>query len=194
MIERPDPEREPELLRDAKSGSTEAFSGLVWLHQGAVRAYLARCSRRSDVVDDLAQEVFVAAYRALRSYAGESSLRLWLLGIARNQWRMYLRGEERRRAREALRIEQELSRQAVGFFDQLPLEEHERELAALRGCLDRLPPLPAKVVRAHYFEGRSAVAIAEALDRKASAVRMTLLRARRELHACMQRQLPAEGV
>lgn len=184
---------ESDLIRQARGGSQEAFTGLVWQHQGAVRAFLGRYTRQRDVVDDLAQEVFVVAYRGLGTFKGESSLRLWLLGIARNQWLVYLRGEQRRRRREATRFEAELARWQVGRFEAASPSHADGELVALQECLERLPEQSERVVQEYYFRGRSAVSIAEELGRKPSAVRMTLLRVRESLRACIEQRLAAEG-
>src|SRR5262245_7201978 len=88
-------------IAEARKGSREAFTELVRLHQGRIRAYLGRQLRQQETADDVAQEVFLAAYRSLSSYRGEVPFALWLLGIARNSALMQLRGELRRRAREA---------------------------------------------------------------------------------------------
>ena len=180
---------EATLLAKAQRGSEEAFTGLVRLHQGAVRAYLGRSTRDREVVDDLAQEVFVTAYRKLASFRGDASLRSWLLGIACNHWLAFLRGEQRRLARHEKRLQLELSRwQAKRVEEREPLLADE-ERGALRECLLKLPGRSRALVEAHYFRGEAAATIAEGLGRKASTVRMTLLRARKTLRSCMEQRL-----
>lgn len=184
-------ERERELLERARAGCEEAFTELVRLHQGAVRAYLGRHARERELVDDLAQEVFVAAYRGLSGYGGESALRLWLLGIARNQWRLYLRGEIRRRERQDKRLALELARWRSARVAEEQPEQVERELSALERCLAGLPARSRELVEAHYFDGLAAAEIARRTGRKPSAVRMTLLRVRQRLRGCVERRLGA---
>ena len=70
------------------SGDRDAFRSLVEMHQSAVsatiRALLSQCSEW----EDIAQEVFLAAYRHLATFDGaKASFRTWLLAIARNQCR-----------------------------------------------------------------------------------------------------------
>ena len=72
------------LLRQAAGGSPEAFALLVRTHQAAVRWYLVRCVRDPATADDLAQEVFLAAFRNLATCRSAASLGGWLRGIARN--------------------------------------------------------------------------------------------------------------
>ena len=88
------------LLHQAVSGSREAFGQLVRMHQAAVRWFLVREDRDPAAADDLAQEVFLAAYQNLAACRGKAGLRGWLLGIARNMAVQHVRGETRRRARE----------------------------------------------------------------------------------------------
>jgi RNA polymerase sigma-70 factor (ECF subfamily) len=76
------------LVERAQAGDAEAFGALVELHREAVfRAALAALRDRAEA-DDVAQDAFVAAYRKLRSFRGESSFRTWMLTIA---WRTALR-------------------------------------------------------------------------------------------------------
>lgn len=186
-------EDDRDLLSAARAGSDEAFADLVRRHQGAVRAYLGRFSRRADLVDDLAQEVFVTAYRRLETYQEEAAFRLWLFGIARNQWLVHVRGEERRARRLAKRLELELARGQAAWLEAHPVEEdHARELAALRQCVRELEGTNGELVAEHYFLGVPAVELARRLGRKASAVRMALLRVRRSLRDCVERRLNAE--
>jgi RNA polymerase sigma factor (sigma-70 family) len=68
-------------------GDARAFEALVRRHQGAVRAYLRRLTHPdTHVADDLAQDTFLRALRALGSFRAESSLRTWLMRIALSTW------------------------------------------------------------------------------------------------------------
>src|SRR6185503_7133146 len=106
------PEDTAKLVADIRAGSRDAFTQLVRLHQSKVRCYLGRFVRGADVVDDLAQETFIAAYRSLAAYRQQSTLGLWLLGIARNLALKHLRDEQRRRTQEADTFEAAFSKWA----------------------------------------------------------------------------------
>jgi RNA polymerase sigma-70 factor (ECF subfamily) len=174
---------EAKYLESARGGSAEAFSALVRLHHAPVRAYVGRFLRGRDVVDDVAQETFLRAWLTLSGYRGESSFRMWLLGIARHRALMALRDEQSRRPR--------------GFLAELmarrleadPGETHERRLAALRGCLQSLSPAGAGLVEAFYVQGRPAAEIAREGGKKEGAVWMALLRVRQALRECMETKL-----
>jgi RNA polymerase sigma-70 factor (ECF subfamily) len=185
-------EAELRLIDRSRAGDRAAFAELVALHQGRVRAYIGTYLKWSDVVDDVAQDVFLAAFRTLTAYDGTGPLGLWLLGIARHRVLRHLRRDVRtRRSFEEIFFRGRLGRVEA---DQDPrrLEEHDARMATLRRCLERLPPGSAEVVARHYFEGQSLAEIARASGKKESAVRMTLLRVRQALRQCLE-QAPREG-
>jgi RNA polymerase sigma-70 factor (ECF subfamily) len=75
---------EREWVRAAQSGDEAAFGRLVGLHQKALFAFLLGMTRRTDAADDLAQEAFLKAWKALPGFKGESAFRTWLFQIALN--------------------------------------------------------------------------------------------------------------
>jgi RNA polymerase sigma-70 factor (ECF subfamily) len=176
-----------ELVERARKGSAAAFSQIVRLYQSRVRGFIGRFVRDASAVEDLAQDTFVRAYRALANYRGESSLAVWLLGIARNLALVHLRDEGRRRAKESSVLQLALERWLQPAVEKDG--EHDRALAALEACVDRLPGHSAELVDAYYFQGRSAAEMARATGRKESALGMTLLRIREILRRCVRDRL-----
>jgi DNA-directed RNA polymerase specialized sigma24 family protein len=84
-----------ELLRNDR----KAAARFVAAHVDAVYAYVRhRLAPRADLVDDVVQDVFLAALNSLAAFQGQSSLRAWLLGIARHKiedvYRQRLRAPE----------------------------------------------------------------------------------------------------
>lgn len=72
------------LVREAQAGSRAAFDMLVLKYQRRVERLLARSVRDPADVADLCQESFLAAYRALPAFRGESAFYTWLYRIAIN--------------------------------------------------------------------------------------------------------------
>lgn len=84
------------IARVLSQDDRAAFGELVVRHQSAVRHFLRHLTRGDTALaDDLAQETFVQAYRALGRFRTAGALSTWLLGIAHNHWR-----NARRRQRE----------------------------------------------------------------------------------------------
>jgi RNA polymerase sigma-70 factor, ECF subfamily len=182
---------EAELLRQAAEGSSDAFAGLVRLHQATVRWCLFRCLRDPATADDLAQEVFLAAYKNIGKCRSADSLRAWLLGIARNLAIQHVRGESRRRMRETGPLATQLAEWRIEQLQRDPQEglDHEQTLERLRHCVDQLAPESRRVVEEHYFERLSAETIAQRQGRGAGAVRMMLMRIRKVLGECIRKNL-----
>jgi RNA polymerase sigma-70 factor, ECF subfamily len=79
------PEQPDELLVDrAKRGDTRAFEMLVIKYQRRIERLIARMVRDVDLVQDIAQESFIRAYRALPQFRGDSAFYTWLYRIAVN--------------------------------------------------------------------------------------------------------------
>ena len=186
---------ETSLIEESRRGSESAFSELVRLHQVQIRSYLARFIRDRDLIFDIAQETFLAAYRSLASYRGEAPFRLWLIAIARNRALTHLREEERRRTQERVSLSSTLAgwvaeRLAANFSDPT---RHDHKLAALRTCMDGLAPASADLVTRYYEKGLNAEEIARETGKRESAVWMALSRIRQALRQCVQVRLAGAG-
>jgi RNA polymerase sigma-70 factor (ECF subfamily) len=182
------------LVDEARGGSQEAFAELVRRHHTDVRLFLARFVRQADAADDLAQEVFITAYRSLASYDSERSFGAWLLGIARHRALHWLRTEARRLQREGRRVETAINGLQLHDANELDddVQRVERELEALRRCLRKMPEQGRKLIDAFYYQDESADSLARRLGRTSGAIRMMLLRVRRALGDCVQRKLQRE--
>lgn len=78
-----DAEAEARLVARAAGGDRTAFAALVQAHQGYLRKLLGRVCRGDQArADDLAQEAFVRAWRALPQFRGDSRFRTWLTRLA----------------------------------------------------------------------------------------------------------------
>jgi RNA polymerase sigma-70 factor (ECF subfamily) len=72
------------LVERAQRGDQRAFEMLVVKYQRRIERLIARMVRDNDLVDDIAQEAFIRAYRALPGFRGESAFYTWLYRIAVN--------------------------------------------------------------------------------------------------------------
>lgn len=187
---------DPETLLEAsQKGSTQAFAVIVRQYQSRVRAYLARYVRDRDAIEDLAQDTFLQAYRGLSNYRGESSLGVWLIGIARNVALMHVREQARRRARESEVLQSALGRWLSEALesDSSRLSDRDRTLSALEQCLADLPEHSSSLVESYYFKGRSVAEMARDHGKKESAIGMMLLRIREILGRCIRLRTAESG-
>jgi RNA polymerase sigma-70 factor, ECF subfamily len=188
----PEARDEASHVERAKAGDRGAFAELVRLHQAVVRAYVSAHIRGSAAADDLAQEVFLRAFRRLDAFQlpESGSMRPWLLGIARNLVLEHLRAPVRLEASHPSDLEAALdSRQLEqGRSPGDPLEV-ERRIDALQRCVDKLAPAASSLVRRHYFQRRTLASLAAEEKKQESAVRMRLLRIREVLRACIEQTI-----
>jgi RNA polymerase sigma-70 factor (ECF subfamily) len=184
---------ESELVESARKGSHEAFSQILRTHQSHVRGYLSRFIRNDDIVDDLAQETFLNSYRSLGAYKGESSLRTWLLSIARHMALRYLEDVRRRRAHESASLEPSLATWLLAHAQETSDLEgrHEKEVAALENCIKGLAPKSAALVSHFYYDGHRAADIARTSGKTEGSVWVALLRIRESLRHCVESRLGA---
>lgn len=183
-----------ELVRRAREGERAAFADLVRMYQRPVRGFLGRLLHDPHMADDAAQEVFLEAFRHLAAYQESAPFLSWLLGIARHRAISQLRSAARRMAESLGGWEAELIDARLLRADEAVADaEHElRRLAALESCLAGLAPASRSLVEAFYFQGQTAESLAAALERRANAVRMTLLRIRKALGECIEHKLQAK--
>lgn len=78
------PSQQNDVLAEAKRGDRAAFSKLMEPHRRELIAYCYRLTRGLSEAEDLTQEVFVRAFRSMRSFEGRASTRAWLYKIAHN--------------------------------------------------------------------------------------------------------------
>src|SRR6476619_5724896 len=92
-------DRDEELLqaaRNAPEGDLRAFEQLIALYQKRILADCVYLTRDASNSEDLAQEVFVKAYFALRAFEGRSSFRHWLQRIKVNHCLNYIKKQASR--------------------------------------------------------------------------------------------------
>jgi RNA polymerase sigma-70 factor, ECF subfamily len=80
----PDTEPDALLVERTKRGDVKAFEMLVVKYQRRIERLIGRMVRDVDLVEDIAQETFIRAYRALPQFRGESAFYTWLYRIAVN--------------------------------------------------------------------------------------------------------------
>jgi RNA polymerase sigma-70 factor (ECF subfamily) len=78
------PTGEQQEIQRAQAGDSHAFAALVDRHWGRVFRWLVSLTRHDQLAEDLTQEAFLRAWRALPTFQPGASFRTWLFGMARN--------------------------------------------------------------------------------------------------------------
>jgi RNA polymerase sigma-70 factor (ECF subfamily) len=172
---------EKQLVAAARRGDHRAFEALVLKYQGRIYRAVQRLVSGADVVDDLAQEVFIRAYRSIGDFKGESSLYTWLYKITLNLCRNHYRTRGRRP------VHAELDEADGAGSLESPVRGPEDEvlrrefLEHLRRGLDELPEEQREAVVLCDLEGMSYEEMAEVLGVPIGTVRSRIFRGRRAL-------------
>jgi RNA polymerase sigma-70 factor (ECF subfamily) len=187
-----DPAADPDhqLIRRAQDGDVAAFGLLVDRHQVQVRGWLRVRLRDWAAADDLAQEVFVTAFRRLRTYAGEAPFPAWLTGIARNQLRNHLRKLRPEAVGGAEELAALVDQGLGGCFAQ---RDEGHLVEALRSCLEPLGTHARELLEQRYVAGRTVRELAASSGRGYSALTMQLHRLREALADCIAARVAEPG-
>ena len=78
---------ERDLIRQVRAGDAQGFHRLYALYADRVYGFVLRLSGSASEAEDIAQEVFLAAYAGRAGFGGRARLLTWLLGIASRRWR-----------------------------------------------------------------------------------------------------------
>lgn len=182
------------LVREAQAGSRPAFDMLVLKYQRRVERLLSRSVHDPADVADLCQETFLAVYRGLPAFRGESAFYTWVYRIAIN-------AAKRHRARQ--RPMQPLDAQDDGTFgsDPTPTDDAtpeallaSRQLAlGLDEAVDALAEDQRRALLLREVDGLSYDEIAELMDCPPGTVRSRIYRAREALAARLRPLLSGGG-
>ncbi len=177
---------EVDLVRKARDGDRPAFDRLVALHLPQVWATVWRVLRHHEDTEDVVQEVFVTAHRALSGFRGDSKVGTWLHRIAVTRALNHLeRAEEKlRRASDSIDLDAMDGPIAIGT----PLRALEAKdlMRRLADCLERLPAAWRVVLALRDAEEKTYEQIAETLRVELGTVRSRLSRARASLKDCVE--------
>ncbi len=176
-----------ELLERIRNGATDDFAEIVRRHQSRVFAILHRYERDAHKVEDLAQETFVKAWRALQQFDGRAPFEHWLSRITVRVALDHLRREQRRRHEIAL---PDLGEEALDWLrsgDEKCELDGRAAAETLDLALRELTPIDRVVITMQEIEGRSVQEICAAIGASGVAVRVRAMRARVKLKRALGR-------
>lgn len=181
MTTTPD-DTDQELVRRVQAGDQTAFNLLVLKYQHRVLKLVGRFVNDQAEAEDVAQEAFLKAYRALASFRGDSAFYTWLYRIAINTAKNALVSQRRRP------VDFDLDLQDPDQYDrQAKLKESDTPegvlltdeiRAVVEEAMEQLPEDLRTAIVLRELEGLSYEEIAEAMDCPVGTVRSRIFRAR----------------
>lgn len=160
-------------------GDERAFRVIVERYQEKIRSLLFSMFHESELVNDLAQEVFIKAYEALPRFRFEASVYTWLYRIAVNKGRDELRRRKLRRFFSFQHLDERVKADIEFRNAHQPADHESAELISIG--LRSLPDHQRIVVLLKDVEGFSYEEIADILDVEIGTVKSRLSRARTTL-------------
>lgn len=187
-----------QLVARVQKGDKKAFDLLVLKYQHKIMSLISRYLRNSDEVQDVAQEAFIKAYRALPNFRGDSAFYTWMYRIAINTAKNYLVARQRRPPTVDVDIDD--AEHFEGDFDLKDIENPENILfgSELKEVVERaiqaLPDELRTAVSLREFDGLSYEDIAIAMDCPVGTVRSRIFRARESIDRQVKAQMNGEPV
>jgi RNA polymerase sigma-70 factor (ECF subfamily) len=172
-----------EILR----GNRDAFRLIVRAYSLPLRSYLASQVHHLDDVDDLAQEIFLAAYGNLDAFRRGDDFGAWLRGIARNKLLRHFRSSARWQGALG-RFREQVVRTIEADLEEAGRDDSTETIESLLRCISRLPEKLRRVVRAG-LDGDKPAALADELDTSVGAVYNLHYRANQLLRNCLDKEL-----
>lgn len=171
-----------ELVERVKKGDKKAFDLLVIKYQNRIANLISRYVQDAAEVQDVTQEAFIKAYRAMGSFRGDSAFYTWMYRIAINTAKNFLAAQNRRPPNSDLESET-VEQMDIG----VKLKEHatperrvlEDEIArTIKQAMDELPEDLRTAIVLRELDGLSYEEIAKAMDCPIGTVRSRIFRAR----------------
>lgn len=182
-------ELDQELVRRVQQGDSAAFDVLVRRHQHRILALVGRYVADRSECQDVAQEAFIRAWRAIGTFRGDSQFHTWLHRIAVNTAKNHLVAQGRRPPGADIDVAD-----AEHFDGALRMRDNdtpERELArnqVEQAVLQAIQALPAELrdaITLREAEGLGYQEIAERMDCPVGTVRSRIFRAREAIDAAL---------
>jgi RNA polymerase sigma-70 factor, ECF subfamily len=175
------------LVERTVAGDQKAFGLLVMKYQRRIERLIGRMVRDTDLIEDIAQETFIRAYRALSQFRGEAQFYTWLYRIAVNTAKKALVDLRRDPvvSESALRGSNDDDEETSGVENELTSAETPETVlaakeidAAVNSAMEALPEELRQAVTLREIEGLSYEEIAGVMNCPIGTVRSRIFRAR----------------
>jgi RNA polymerase sigma-70 factor (ECF subfamily) len=174
----------------AKKGNEHAFRKLMDKYQKGLDFHISKMLRDRSLLEDLIQEIFIKAYKNLKTYNPDYAFSTWLYRIATNHTIDYLR----KKKLETYSIDEpfdtkdgqmRIEIQDEAASTDAPIEKKERK-NLVHEAINQLPKKYQRVIQMRHIEELSYQEIAEELDLPIGTVKAHIFRAREMLYKAMK--------
>ena len=173
-----------ELVRKSQLGDKSAFEQLVIRHQDLVFSLAYKLTGNREMANDVAQEAFIRAWKAIEKFRGDSTFSTWIYRITVNTaWTLRKKAKKHNTLNiddtyEPIVIDEKKDPELVAINSDLS--------SVLINALDKIPIEQRIIVELKNIEGRSHKEIADYLDISVTAAKVRLHRAHQKLRQILE--------
>ena len=173
-----------ELVRKSQLGDKTAFEQLVIRHQDLVFSLAYKLTGNREMANDVAQEAFIRAWKAIEKFRGDSTFSTWIYRITVNTaWTLRKKAKKHNTLNiddtyEPIVIDEKKDPELVAINSDLS--------SVLINALDKIPIEQRIIVELKNIEGRSHKEIADYLDISVTAAKVRLHRAHQKLRQILE--------
>lgn len=177
------------LVTLVKNGDKQAFNLLVSKYQYRIRSLVSRLIKDSAEQEDIVQEAFIKAYRAISRFRGDSAFYTWLYRIAVNTAKNHLASASRRPPVLDVEINEDAPMRTPERLIETNTPEaimqNDQLVEAIRKAIRELPEELRQAITLRELEGLNYEDIAEAMGCPIGTVRSRIFRAREVIQGAM---------
>lgn len=179
---RPSEDLDRDLVQRVQLGDKSAFDLLVIKYQHKIVHLVNRYVKDPSEAQDVAQDTFIKAYKALGDFRGDSAFYTWLYRIAINTAKNYLLSRSRRHSDYEVDMQDAEQVENAPQLKDIDTPEHQlvndQIIQVIKSAIEKLPEEMRVAITLREFEGMSYEEIAEAMDCPIGTVRSRIFRAR----------------
>ncbi|WP_430811311.1 MULTISPECIES: RNA polymerase sigma factor [unclassified Carboxylicivirga] len=177
-------------IKEIRAGDVSAFAQLIDRHQPMAFTLANSIVKNREEAEEVTQDAFFKAYKALSSFKGNAEFSTWLYRIVYNTAISKLRSHKVKSI--SLDVEEAKTNKDLVVSDDLKrLEQQERKII-LKKALKQLKEDDAFIVILYYYKEQSIEEIADATGLGKSNIKVKLHRARKQMHDTLKRLLEIE--
>ncbi len=168
-----------DLVGKTLQGDMKAFGVLIDRYKHMVFTLACRLLRNKEDAEEVAQDTFVKAFKALDAYAGDAKFSTWLYKIAYNHSLDHLKKKKRTVDTVSINLSKPEGLQVMNKV-LIELEQQDRS-RLVKAAIDRLSEEDAAIITLFYFEDLSLREISEIIPLSLQTIKVRLYRGRKQL-------------
>ena len=174
-----------EIVNNIKKGDNYAFKALVESHQALVLNTCRGFLHNEDDALDVAQDVFIEAYRSIKKFRGDSRISTWLYRIAVNKSLNFIRDNKKHKLLNSIDVmykggEKHIENASNPELPDAEFERHERSYV-LNRAIDELSKKQKTAFILNKYDKLSYKEISDVMNKSVSSVESLLFRAKKNL-------------